>query len=84
MMLTPGPPFPHAAARAPSNAVTFVELRAARLMDVRGLLWKLEYIGMGAGYFWSDRFSGWTIGAEVSLAPLTDQVGLQRGERRRA
>ena len=38
------------------------------VMDVQGLLWKLEYVGIGAGYFWSDRFSGWTIGAEISFA----------------
>ena len=38
------------------------------VMDVQGLLWKLEYVGVGAGYFWSDRFSGWTIGAEISFA----------------
>jgi hypothetical protein len=38
------------------------------VMDVQGLFWKLEYVGIGAGYFWSDRFSGWTIGAEISFA----------------
>ena len=38
------------------------------VMDVQGLLWKLEYVGIGAGYFWSDQFSGWTIGAEISFA----------------
>jgi hypothetical protein len=37
------------------------------VMDVQKLLWKLEYIGIGAGYFWSDTFSGWTLGAEVSF-----------------
>ena len=37
-------------------------------MDVQGLLWHLEYFGLGAGYFWSDKFSGWTIGAEISFA----------------
>jgi hypothetical protein len=35
------------------------------VMDVQKLLWKLEYIAIGAGYFWSDTFSGWTVGAEV-------------------
>jgi hypothetical protein len=38
------------------------------VMDVQGLLWHLEYLGLGAGYFWSDKFSGWTIGAEISFA----------------
>jgi hypothetical protein len=38
------------------------------VMDVQGLFWKLEYVGVGAGYFWSDNFSGWTVGAEISFA----------------
>jgi solitary outer membrane autotransporter-like beta-barrel protein len=46
----------------------FYQAGGRLVMDVQGLLWKLEYIGLGAGYFWSDRFSGWTIGAEVSFA----------------
>jgi hypothetical protein len=46
----------------------FYQTGGRLVMDVQGLLWKLEYIGLGAGYFWSDKFSGWTIGAEVSFA----------------
>jgi Solitary outer membrane autotransporter beta-barrel domain len=46
----------------------FYQAGGRLVMDVQGLLWKLEYIGIGAGYFWSDRFSGWTIGAELSFA----------------
>ena len=38
------------------------------VMDIQGLLWHVEYVGVGAGYFWSDKFSGWTIGAEISFA----------------
>jgi hypothetical protein len=38
------------------------------VVDVQGLLWHLEYIGLGAGYFWADKFSGWTLGAEISFA----------------
>ena len=38
------------------------------VMDVQGLFWKLETVGIGGGYLWSDRFSGWTIGAEISFA----------------
>jgi hypothetical protein len=33
-----------------------------------GDFWKVEYVGIGAGYFWADNFSGWTIGAEISFA----------------
>ena len=38
------------------------------VMDIQGLLWHVEYVGVGAGYFWSDKFSGWTLGAEISFA----------------
>jgi hypothetical protein len=38
------------------------------VMDIQGLFWKVEYVGIGAGYFWADNFSGWTIGAEISFA----------------
>lgn len=46
----------------------FYQAGGRLVMDVQGLLWKLEYVGIGAGYFWSDNFSGWTIGAELSFA----------------
>jgi hypothetical protein len=38
------------------------------VMDVQGLFWKLEYVGVGAGYFGSDNFPGWTVGAETRFA----------------
>jgi hypothetical protein len=38
------------------------------VMDIQGLLWHVEYVGIGAGYFWNDKFSGWSIGAEISFA----------------
>jgi hypothetical protein len=37
------------------------------VVDLVGLLWKLEYLGIGASYFFSDNFSGWSYGAEVSF-----------------
>jgi hypothetical protein len=46
----------------------FYQAGGRLVMDVQKLLWKLEYIGIGAGYFWSDKFSGWTLGAEVSFS----------------
>ena len=38
------------------------------VVDIQGLLWHVEYVGVGAGYFWSDKFSGWSIGVEISFA----------------
>ena len=46
----------------------FYQAGGRLVMDVTGLFWKLETLGIGAGYFWSDNFSGWTIGAEISFA----------------
>jgi hypothetical protein len=37
------------------------------VVDLVGLLWKLEYLGIGASYFFSDSFSGWSYGVEVSF-----------------
>ena len=38
------------------------------VIDIQGLLWHVEYLGVGAGYFWNDKFSGWSVGAEISFA----------------
>jgi hypothetical protein len=38
------------------------------VIDVQGLFWHLEYVRIGGGYFWNDKFSGWSIGAEISFA----------------
>ena len=46
----------------------FYQTGGRLVMDVQGLFWKLETVGVGAGYFWSDKFSGWSIGAEISFA----------------
>jgi hypothetical protein len=37
------------------------------VVDLVGLLWKLEYLGIGATYFFSDNFSGWSYGVEVAF-----------------
>ena len=37
------------------------------VVDLVGLLWKPEYLGIGASYFLSANFSGWSYGAEVSF-----------------
>jgi hypothetical protein len=38
------------------------------VMDVQRRFWKLGYVGLGAGHLWTDDFSGWTAGAEISFA----------------
>jgi hypothetical protein len=45
----------------------FYQAGGRLVIDVQGLFWKVEYVGVGGGYFWSDTFSGWTIGAEISF-----------------
>ena len=37
------------------------------VLDLLGVLWKVEWLGIGAGYFWNDRFSGWSIGADIRM-----------------
>jgi hypothetical protein len=36
------------------------------VMNVEGLFWKVE-VGLGARYFWGDKFSGVSYGVELSL-----------------
>ena len=49
------------------------ELRGDRLLVATGRRPRvadigLETVGIEAGYFWNDRFSGWTIGATISFS----------------
>jgi hypothetical protein len=37
------------------------------VIDLLGVLWKVEWLGVGGGYFWGEGFSGWTIGADVRM-----------------
>ena len=37
------------------------------VLDLLGALWKVEWLGIGAGYFWNDRFSGWSVGADIRM-----------------
>jgi hypothetical protein len=37
------------------------------VVDLVGALWKVEWIGLGGSYFWSDNFSGWSIGIDIRL-----------------
>jgi hypothetical protein len=36
-------------------------------LDPRGRLWKLTRIGVAGSYFWSDAFTGWTLGVDWSV-----------------
>jgi hypothetical protein len=37
------------------------------VIDLLGALWKVEWIGIGGGYFWNSSFSGWTVGADIRM-----------------
>jgi hypothetical protein len=37
------------------------------VVDLLGVLWKVEWLGIGGGYFWGENFSGWTIGADIRM-----------------
>jgi hypothetical protein len=37
------------------------------VIDLLGALWKFEWIGLGGGYFWNDKFSGWTVGVDIRM-----------------
>jgi hypothetical protein len=37
------------------------------VVDLLGVLWKVEWIGLGAAYFWSDNFSGFSVGIDIRL-----------------
>ena len=37
------------------------------VIDLLGALWKVEWLGLGASYFWNNRMSGWTFGADVRM-----------------
>jgi hypothetical protein len=36
-------------------------------LDPKGRLWKLTRIGLAGSYFWSDSFSGWTLGIDWAV-----------------
>jgi hypothetical protein len=37
------------------------------VLDLLGVLWKVEWLGIGATYFWGENFSGWSVGGDVRL-----------------
>ena len=36
--------------------------------DPKGRLWKVTRLGLAGSYFWSDSFSGWTLGIDWAVA----------------
>jgi hypothetical protein len=36
-------------------------------LDPKGRPWKLTRIGLAGSYFWSDSFSGWTLGIDRAV-----------------
>ena len=43
------------------------EAHGRLVLDFLDQLWKVQYIGVGVSYLWSDNFSGWSIGADVAF-----------------
>jgi len=35
------------------------------VLDLLGKLWKVRWLGVGASYFFSDNFSGWSAGLDL-------------------
>ena len=59
------------------------------VVDLLGVLWGVEWIGVGGSYFWSDHFSGWSVGdrhpGEVLIAAAARRLALAcRRVRRRS
>jgi Solitary outer membrane autotransporter beta-barrel domain len=43
------------------------EAHGRLVLDFLDQLWKVQYIGVGVSYLWSDNFNGWSIGADVAF-----------------
>jgi len=37
------------------------------VVDLLGVLWKVEWIGIGGSYFWAGNLSGWSVGVDIRL-----------------
>jgi hypothetical protein len=46
----------------------FYQTDSRFVMDILELLWKLECVGAGIGYLWTDDFSRRTVRAKISSA----------------
>jgi hypothetical protein len=43
------------------------ELHGRLVMDFLNQLWKFQWIGVGASYYWGTNISGWAVGADVAF-----------------
>jgi hypothetical protein len=43
------------------------DVGARFVIDLVGVIWKTEWLGIGGGYFWNNHVSGWTVGTDVRM-----------------
>jgi hypothetical protein len=49
------------------NADHQYELHGRLVLDFLGKLWKVQWLGIGASYLWSNSYSGYSFGADVAF-----------------
>jgi hypothetical protein len=49
------------------NTDHMYEVHGRLVLDFLDQLWKVQWIGIGGSYMWSDNFNGWSIGADVAF-----------------
>jgi hypothetical protein len=37
------------------------------VVDLLGILWKVEWIGIGGSSFWADNLLEWSVGVDIRL-----------------
>jgi hypothetical protein len=47
------------------NADHFYTANGRLVLDLKGKVWKLRWLGIGASYFFGDAFDGWSAGVDV-------------------
>ena len=43
------------------------EVHTRLVLDFLNQLWKAQWIGIGASYYWGSNFNGWSVGADVAF-----------------
>jgi len=49
------------------NTDYYYEAHGRLVLDFLDQLWKVQWIGIGYSYMWSDDFHGWSVGADVTF-----------------
>ncbi len=49
------------------NSDHLYEFHARIVLDFLGQLWKVQWIGLGASYLWSNSFDGYAFGADIAF-----------------